>query len=181
MRKDKDNPKVREQYRKWVYPEPVKDLDKWRKSGRFQMADPGRDFNLFWPDRDKGPLNILVAGCGTYQGACYAYLNRDCQVTAIDISETSLRYTRDLKDRHQLTNLDVVELSLFDVGTLNRKFDFIVSTGVLHHLPDPVAGGQALAEVLEPDGVMHSLVLLSICCSRLSAPPGSTKVKLMSD
>ncbi|AXS40058.1 class I SAM-dependent methyltransferase [Breoghania sp. L-A4] len=158
MRKDRDNPKVREQYRKWVYPKPVKDLDKWRKSGNFQLADPGRDFNLFWPDREKRPLNVLVAGCGTSQGASHAYLNRDCHVTAIDLSESSLRYTRDLKDRHQLTNLDVVELSLFDVGTLNRKFDFIVSTGVLHHLPDPVAGGKALAEVLEPDGVMHLML-----------------------
>jgi len=158
MRKRKDNPKVRDQYRKWVYPKPVKDLDEWRKAGNFQLADPGRDFNLFWPDRDKRPLDILIAGCGTSQGASQAYFNRDCRVTAIDISETSLRCTRDLKDRHSLTNLEVVELSLFDIGSLNRKFDFIVSTGVLHHLPDPVAGGQALADVLAPDGVMHLML-----------------------
>lgn len=158
MRKTKDNPRVREQYRKWVYPKPLKDLDKWRRAGNFQLADSGRDFNLFWPDRDQRPHNILVAGCGTSQGASYAYLNRDCHVTAIDISASSLRHTRGLKDRHQLTNLDVIELSLFDVATLNRKFDFIVSTGVLHHLPDPVAGGKALAEVLEPEGVMHLML-----------------------
>lgn len=158
MRKGKDNPKVREQYRKWVYPKPVTDLDKWRKAGGFQYADPGRDFNLFWPDRDKRPLRILVAGCGTSQGAAYAHTNRDCEVTAIDISETSLRHTRELKSRHGLKNLDVRELSLFDVGSLDGKFDFVVSTGVLHHLPDPVAGGRALAEVLDADGVMHLML-----------------------
>lgn len=158
MLTEKDNPKIQEQYSKWVYPEPIKDLDEWRKSGKYQSADPNHLFNLFWPNKEKQPLEILVAGCGTYQGACYAYSNRDCAVTAIDISNTSIQHTRDLKERHQLKNLDLIEMSLHDVGKLNRKFDLIVSTGVLHHLPDPVAGGVALADALKSDGVM-SLML----------------------
>lgn len=158
MLTDKDNPKVQEQYEKWVYPDPVKDLDAWQKTGHFPVADPGRSFNLFWPNREKKPLRILVAGCGAHQAAHYALLNRDCQVTGIDFSSTSVQHTKFLKDRHKLKNLTVLEMSLFDVGKLEGRFDFIVSTGVLHHLPDPVAGGQALVEMLEKDGVM-SLML----------------------
>ena len=40
-----------------------------------------------------------------------------------------------------------------EVDALNRDFDLIVSTGVLHHLQDPVVGLTALGERLRPDGV----------------------------
>ncbi len=45
-------------------------------------------------------------------------------------------------------------MSLLDVGELNRSFDLIVCTGVLHHLPNPDAGLKALADVLDPSGSM---------------------------
>src|SRR4029077_1048799 len=41
---------------------------------------------------------------------------------------------------------------------LDAKFDHVVSTGVLHHLPDPDAGLGALRSVLKPDGAMHLMV-----------------------
>ena len=44
------------------------------------------------------------------------------------------------------------------VGELERSFDKIVCTGVLHHLPDPDAGLRALRDVLNPDGAMHLMV-----------------------
>jgi SAM-dependent methyltransferase len=45
-------------------------------------------------------------------------------------------------------------MSLLDVGELNRSFDLILCTGVLHHLPNPDAGLKALADVLDPSGSM---------------------------
>jgi len=41
---------------------------------------------------------------------------------------------------------------------LDHSFDKIVCTGVLHHLPDPDAGLQALRDVLKPYGAMHLMV-----------------------
>ena len=87
-----------------------------------------------------------------------AYNNPKSNVRAIDVSSTSIEHTKKLKQRHNLQNLDVSELSLLDAADLKQEFDLIVSTGVLHHLPDPVAGGRALADILRPDGVM-SLML----------------------
>jgi SAM-dependent methyltransferase len=40
------------------------------------------------------------------------------------------------------------------VAELNRDFDLVISTGVLHHLADPEAGMASLAAVLRPEGVL---------------------------
>lgn len=44
------------------------------------------------------------------------------------------------------------------MAELGRRFDKIVCTGVLHHLPDPQAGLRALREALKPGGAMHLMV-----------------------
>jgi hypothetical protein len=58
------------------------------------------------------------------------------------------------------------------VGELGVTFDQIVCTGVLHHLPEPDAGLQALREVLAPGGAMHLM---------LYAPYGRTGVYMLQD
>ena len=101
---------------------------------------------------------ILVAGCGTSQAAIHALREPGARVTAIDVSETSLRHSRDLQQKYGLRNLDLHRLAIEQVGDLGRRFDQIVCTGVLHHLPDPDTGLRALRNVLMPDGAMHLMV-----------------------
>ena len=100
----------------------------------------------------------MVAGCGTSQAAIHALREPDARVTAIDISETSLRHTRDLQQRYGLRNLDLHRLAIEQVEELGAKFDQIVCTGVLHHLPDPDLGLRSLRNVLMPGGAMHLMV-----------------------
>ena len=92
------------------------------------------------------------------QAARHALREPEARVTAIDISETSLRHTRDLQRKYNLDNLELHQLPLERVGELGRSFDQIVCTGVLHHLPDPDAGLRALRDVLDPQGAMHLMV-----------------------
>jgi len=158
MDKDAENPLVKKQYEDWVYPEPVNDLLLYKKAGRYQPEDPSHAFHIYWPKRAKTPIRILVAGCGTYQAAVIALNNPESTVTAIDISAASLGFTKMLKEKHTLHNLDIKELSLLQVERLANTFDLIISTGVLHHLADPVAGGKALAAVLADDGVMNLML-----------------------
>jgi SAM-dependent methyltransferase len=80
------------------------------------------------------------------------------QVTGIDSSETSVRYTEDLKRKYNLKNLQVHKLDVERVNDLGMTFDQIVCTGVLHHLADPDAGLSALRSVLNPYGAMHLMV-----------------------
>jgi hypothetical protein len=49
-------------------------------------------------------------------------------------------------------------LAIEDVQNLDRTFDQIICTGVLHHLSDPDLGLRALREVLKPKGAMHLMV-----------------------
>ena len=141
------------QYRTWVYPEPIVDLPGWL-AGNWQWFDPSHAHRMFWPDRDARPdLDILIAGCGTNQAAVFAHTNPRAQVVAIDVSGPSLDHHRALKEKYNLTNLELHLLPIEEAGTLGRDFDLIVSTGVLHHMASPEAGIRALAGLLRPHGV----------------------------
>jgi SAM-dependent methyltransferase len=139
----------------------VDSLEKYRQlwqDSRKRRAD----FHLLWPDRPfRENFSILIAGCGSSQAAKHALRWPRAQLTAIDISTTSLRYTEELKRKHNLTNLEIHQLAIEDADQLQTNFDQIVCTGVLHHLKDPDAGLAALHNLLRPDGVMHLMVYAS--------------------
>ncbi|MGV0790626.1 class I SAM-dependent methyltransferase [Mycolicibacterium sp. XJ1819] len=144
---------VTHQYERWMYPAPIDDLEAWTKDN-WQYGDPSHSHRILWPDRDYKPgLDILIAGCGTNQAAIYAFTNPEANVVAVDISQPSLDHQKYLKDRHGLSNLELHLLPVEDLPTLERDFDMVLSTGVIHHLADPQAGMQALARCLRPDGV----------------------------
>lgn len=145
---------VSEQYEKWVYPAPIDDLEEWLR-GNWQWFDPSHAHGLMWPDRDYRPgMDILVAGCGTNQAAVIAYTNPSAHVVAIDVSSASLDHHRQLKDRYTLDNLELHQLPIEDVASLDRDFDLIITTGVLHHMAEPGSGMRALAGCLRPEGVL---------------------------
>lgn len=66
----------------------------------------------------------------------------------------SLGHQQYLKDKHGLRNPELHLLPIEEVSSLGGDFDLIVSTGVLHHLADPLVGMTALGGCLWPDGVM---------------------------
>ncbi len=149
---------VRAFYESHPYPAPIGDLDRHRDL--YRNPDRRRALSLLlWPtEKPRTNREILVAGCGTSQAAIHALREPDARVTAIDISKTSLRYTRDLQRKYRLRNLDLYRLAIEQVGELGQIFDQIVCTGVLHHLPDPDIGLRALRNVLAPNGAMHLMV-----------------------
>src|SRR6516162_1221167 len=149
---------VRGFYESHPYPAPLRDLDRHREL--YRNPDRCRAWSLLlWPTQNP-PANreILVAGCGTSQAAIHALREPDARITAIDVSETSLRHTGELQRKYGLRNLELHQLAIEEVGALGRTFDQIVCTGVLHHLPDPDIGLGALRDVLAPDGAMHVMV-----------------------
>lgn len=149
---------VRSFYERLPYPPPLTSLDQHRDL--YKNQDRQRvHYHLMWPTEPlRGNQDILVAGCGTSQAARYALREPDARVTAIDISDTSLRYTRELQRTYQLENLELHKLSIENVTELGRSFDHVVCTGVLHHLTDPDQGLRALRHVLRPQGAMHLMV-----------------------
>lgn len=153
--------KVSNQYTNWVYPLPEPDIAKViAEKGYHDLTDPALFRRVIFPTPiEPEDLEILIAGCGANQAAYYAYKNPNCHVTGIDISENSLAHQKYLKDKHNLVNLELHNCTLEDAPKrFNKKFDYIVSTGVLHHLPDPDAGLLALKEMLAPHGVMSIML-----------------------
>ncbi len=161
---------VARQYEKWTYPEPIHNLETWL-SNNWQLFDPSHAHRVLWPNRPYQPdMDILIAGCGTNQASVFAYTNRAAKVVAIDVSQPSLDHSRYLKDKYSLKNLELHLLPIEEVGKLDKQFDLIVSTGVLHHLEKPKVGMKALADCLRPDGVAAIM---------LYARYGRTGVELM--
>jgi SAM-dependent methyltransferase len=149
---------VCEFYTNHPYPPPVDNLDRardeWRDENRHRA-----EYHLLWPDREyRADLEILIAGCGTWQAAKYALCRPDARIVGIDVSTTSLDHNEQLKRKYNLTNLETRQLPLENVAALERRFDLIVCTGVLHHLADPDAGLRALRSVIKPEGAMYLMV-----------------------
>src|SRR3984957_20193621 len=163
---------IRAFYESHPYPAPVPSLDRLLERYR----DPSRrraQSLLLWPLQKPRPdRSILVAGCGTSQAARHALMEPEARVTAIDVSETSLRHTRDLQRKHDIGNLQLQRLAIERLGELGETFDQIVCTGVLHHLSDPDIGLRSLRDVLARDGAMHIMVY---------APYGRAGVTMMQD
>jgi SAM-dependent methyltransferase len=145
---------VSHQYERWLYPAPIEDLPGWLERN-WQWFDPSHAHRLLWPDRDYPEgLSILVAGCGTNQGAVLAYTNPSARVVALDVSAAALDHHRRLAERYDLAHLELHRLPIEHADTLGQDFDLVIATGVLHHLDDPAAGMRALAGLLRPEGVL---------------------------
>ena len=163
---------VCEFYTEHPYPPPVENLDRardeWQDENRHRA-----EYHLFWPNRKyRADLDILIAGCGTWQAAKYALCRPGARVVGIDVSTTSLVHTERLKRKYKLTNLEVEQMPVEGVAALDRRFDLIVCTGVLHHLEDPDEGLRALRSVLKPGGAIYLM---------LYAPYGRAGVYLLQE
>ena len=56
--------------------------------------------------------------------------------------------------RVRVHNIEYMQADILDLGRLNKKFDIIESTGVLHHMDNPLAGWKVLTDYLKPGGMM---------------------------
>jgi len=150
---------VKDQYDKYPYPAAQENLADFINRKSFQAGCPSQFFHLYWPFREKRlDLDILVAGCGTMQAPKFALNLPDARITAIDICDNSIDHTNRLLELHNINNVTTLKLPVEDVADLEKEFDLIISTGVLHHLPDPSEGLDALQSVLRADGSMYLML-----------------------
>ena len=153
-----DSDAISDFYTRHPYPPPVENLDRaldeWRATGRERA-----EFHLYWPNQTfRRNLDILVAGCGTWQAAKYALCRREARVVAIDVSASSITETAKLKKKYALDNLELHQVPIESVAMLGRDFDLVICTGVLHHLANPDAGLVALRAVMRPGGALYLMV-----------------------
>lgn len=149
--------RVGELYETHPYPAPVDDVDAYRRTWNEKRRRA--EWHLVWPAvRYRDDFSILVAGCGTVQAVHYALRWPAARVVGIDSSAASIAFASELKRKHRLDNLELRRLAVERAGRAGEAFDYVVCTGVLHHLPDPLAGLRALRRATRREGALNLMV-----------------------
>jgi len=100
--------------------------------------------------------SILIAGCGTGQHSIEtASRFANCKVTAVDLSRASLAYAQRKTSELGITSIKYLQADILNLGELGEEFDIIESSGVLHHMDDPIAGWRVLVDLLKTGGLMN--------------------------
>jgi len=152
---DEVSQRVRQQYEENPYPRWV------RAAGQVVPASIERYLREQFPTSAFTPLNkenldLLVAGCGTGQIAiASAQKFLGARVLAIDLSLTSLSYAKRRTPDDVAPRIEYAQADILKLASLERRFDVIDSSGVLHHMADPFEAWRTLLTLLRPGGLMH--------------------------
>jgi SAM-dependent methyltransferase len=137
-------------YPRWVHSASVAEPITIDEQLRLQF--PTAAFRLI----GKSGIDILVAGCGTGRHPIeVARQYRDARVLAVDLSLTSLCYARRKTPAPLANKIEYAQADLLKLESINRMFDLVEASGVLHHLADVKAGWRVLLALLRPGGFMH--------------------------
>ena len=147
--------KVRSQYEENPYP-------RWRYADTFKqfkysstrLINAEIKPNLIIHNIKSDSLKILIAGCGTGLQILHAQRYKNAQITAIDISCSSLSFAQRKINELGINNVNLIQMDILDVSLLKDKFDIIECCGVLHHMDNPQQGLIALLEVTKPNSFM---------------------------
>lgn len=146
---------VQSQYEENPYPRwvraPIR-LDTKTINKRIRDLFPHIDFIPFQPELCP---SVLISGCGTGQQPIeVACLLKNSEVLAIDLSIASLAYAKRKALELCVNNISFAQADILKLGKLQRKFDVIASSGVLHHMRDPFEAWDVLLSLLNPNGLM---------------------------
>lgn len=115
------------------------------------------------------PLRILVAGGGTGRDAVFLakeleHLGVRGTVTSFDFSAKAVDLARmwsedcGLMQRINHKHASIEQFTAEHTAEHKEGFDIIMCSGVLHHLPNPLAGLKQLKSMLKPLGVIKLMV-----------------------
>lgn len=147
--------RVRAQYEANPYP-------RWtRAAGAVQPTGIDRFLREQFPTAAFLPLHkeapdIFVAGCGTgWQTTGIAQQFAAARITAVDLSLASLAFAKRNTPAGLAARIDYAQADILKLGALDRRFDIVYASGVLHHMADPFAGWRVLLGLLKSGGVMN--------------------------
>ena len=112
---------------------------------------------------------VLIAGCGTGQNSISTATKfRNCKILATDISLSSLAYAIRKTDELGIKNIEYVQSDILNLNKIDKKFDIIECSGVLHHMDNPIKGWQTLFECLKTGGLMKIALYSSFARSHIN-------------
>lgn len=152
---------VRQHYESYPYPrrDPAEEADRLIIGSPSHLAEI--DHYLFRGASDLSrPFRALVAGGGTGDATIMlaqqlADAGGPHEVIYLDLSANACQVAEARATARGLDNIAFLTAGILDIPNLGlQPFDYIDCCGVLHHLPDPLAGLRALRSVLKEDGGM---------------------------
>jgi tetratricopeptide (TPR) repeat protein/SAM-dependent methyltransferase len=144
---------VREQYEENPYPRWL--TPAYRTPGNVHGILRGMFPDFEPPEVLKGPIRVLVVGCGTGRHAISIALRYDnAEVLATDISRRSLAFGARMAGRLGVDNVRFVENDLLNLSELDGEFHIIECVGVLHHMQSIADGVGVLVEKLHAGGLL---------------------------
>lgn len=147
---------VRRQYEENPYPRWVKTAAAGEQQTVVGYLRREFPLALIREGEHRDTTDILIAGCGTGRQAIEAAQRFPrARVLAVDLSLASLGYARRKAAAAGLTNIEYGQADILALTSLGRKFDAIETSGVLHHLAEPMRGWQTLLSLLRPGGFMR--------------------------
>jgi SAM-dependent methyltransferase len=148
---------VRRHYELYPYPRyPLLAAVRRCDTYALNLASLWTRFNGALPPQDA--MRILVAGCGSFAPYPFALANPEAHITALDLSQRSLRRARLHCLLHGCRNVSFQAGDLLDPAAVDGCFGLIDAFGVLHHLEDPLAGLKALEARLTEGGILRVMV-----------------------
>lgn len=154
---------ITQQYDAFPYPE----RDPAEEANRLITGSPSHpleiDHFLFSGRRDwSKTFNVLVAGGGTgdaliQMAQVLTSAGKPYKITYLDLSSKARKVAEARAQARGLSNIEFVTGSLLDAPSMG-PFDYIDCCGVLHHLPEPQAGFDALAQAVSDEGGIGMMV-----------------------
>jgi ubiquinone/menaquinone biosynthesis C-methylase UbiE len=147
--------RVREQYEENPFPRWVK-LSPNRQMPVDEWMPRQFPFSNFRKIAKGADLDVLIAGCGTgHHSIIFAQVLPKARILAVDLSLSSLCYAKEKTRTMGIKNIEYAQADILELGGLDRQFDVISSSGVLHHTADLERGWRTLLRLLQPDGCMQ--------------------------
>ena len=143
-------------YGRFPYPWQAVKFD-YLEDQSFETAMLNQDVGAWKHDRIPAEPRIWIAGCGTNQAVFTALRFPKARVTGSDVSSVSLEISAESAKQLGISNLELKQESINEV-TYREEFDYIISTGVIHHNADPQSTLAKIAAALKPDGVLELMV-----------------------
>src|SRR5215467_15104687 len=143
-------------YNKFPYP--------WQAHKFDYLQDPYFETRLL--NQDVGSWNfrvvpkcprIWVAGCGTNQALITALKFPKAAILGTDLSTSSLEHCTETARALGICNL-VLKQESINQSAYKERFDYIISTGVIHHNAFPEDTLRKLAAAMKPYGILELMV-----------------------
>ncbi len=102
----------------------------------------------------KEGMSVLDLGCGPgFTSRLIAEISKTGNVLGVDLNNDLLTVAKKELEKNPLSNLQFAPANVYDLSSLEQKFDFIYSRFVFQHLEHPDKALEQILSVLNPGGI----------------------------